>query len=213
MRSRLQKMCTYSRTASLVSLVVSAASQEQTEAALIDVPMASVRVSGDRAQAQAQAQESAAEADAGAPHDWSVRQLKDFLKEHGDELRNFTEKSELVREVQRLMDSSSSVLPQTGPTAPTSTAQPTSTSAATSARAASGPPPPCPSPAAPLPQNSEKHARLVHKIQDIKKSGDRAFQAKDFEKAERHYSSALRQAADQPVDQARIGGKHGWSCV
>uniref|UniRef100_A0A7S4BN38 Calcineurin-like phosphoesterase domain-containing protein n=1 Tax=Chrysotila carterae TaxID=13221 RepID=A0A7S4BN38_CHRCT len=180
------------------------ADEEQTEAALIDVPMASVRVSGDRAQAQAQAQESAAEADAGAPHDWSVRQLKDFLKEHGDELRNFTEKSELVREVQRLMDSSSSVLPQTGPTAPTSTAQPTSTSAATSARAASGPPPPCPSPAAPLPQNSEKHARLVHKIQDIKKSGDRAFQAKDFEKAERHYSSALRQAADQPVDQVLV---------
>ena len=52
-------------------------------------------------------------------------------------------------------------------------------------------------PDAPSPQS----VRLLRKIEEIKASGDAAFNAKDFERAERHYSSALQRAAEVSVNE------------
>ena len=56
------------------------------------------------------------------------------------------------------------------------------------------PPPPAPSqpPAAPAPPPS----RALRKVEEVKALGDAAFRARDFAKAERHYTSALQRAAD-----------------
>ena len=145
-----------------------AGGDERTEDALLDEdPMSSVPVTRLPAPPPAHAPNYAeAEEDDGVGS-WSIRQLKEFVASHGGDASGFSEKREFIAEVRRLK------------------AHPPA--------AASAPTPP---PAAPTGEPSAKLARLIRKVEDIKATGDAAFRSKDFEKADRHYTSALQRAGE-----------------
>ena len=160
--------------------------EERHEDALLDEdPMASVPVTtrppmertGDAQPPTA----AAAAATATAEEDesgWSIRQLKEFLLQQRSDATAFSKESELIAEVRRLKRVGSG------------------------GGGVSGRPdaPPAPAPAA-VAAPSPQSVRLLRQIEEIKASGDAAFKAKDFERAERHYSSALQRVAEVSVNE------------
>ena len=172
--------------------ILDADGEERTEDALLDEnPMSSVPVTRPPSERTCDAPPPAY---TGAPAveeedgvgGWSIRELKDFLAQRGADTSTFSEKRELVAEVRRLrLAAASGGLPAT-------------------------PPPPSPtSGSEPCAEPSAKFARLLRKVEDIKGSGDAAFKLKDFEKADRHYSSALQRAAEtspeEPLPSTLLG--------
>ena len=172
-----------------------AGGEERTEDALLDDPMASVPVTRVGA-APPDAPPPEAAAAAAAEEDdgvggWSVRQLKDFLTARNVDMRALSEKPEYIAEVRRVRK-----LEASGPPSPGKASA--GSGGASGGDSASAPPA---SPGGPAGEPSARLARLIRKVDDIKRSGDTAFRAKDFEKADRHYTSALQHAKDlQPEE-------------
>ena len=114
---------------------------------------------------------------------WGVYQLREFLRSQGVGVAGLPEKGDLVAEVRRLLKQQRE---ESGP-AGGSTAR-DGHGGGTDAPAGGG----TPGGGAP----SVKLSRFIRKVEDIKATGDAAYRAKDFEKADRHYTSALKAAAD-----------------
>ena len=171
--------------------------EERTEDALLDAdPMAQVPVSGEptRRPAAAYPGDAAATSSSGGAAEeeddgvgsWSVKQLKEFLTQRGVDVKQFSEKREFILEVRRLKK----VEAASGASSPGNA----SSNEIPAASSGGG-------------QPSAKLARLIRKIEDIKSTGDTAFKAKDFEKADRHYTSCLQRAAesDEPLPSTLLG--------
>jgi tetratricopeptide (TPR) repeat protein len=179
-----------------------AGGEERTEDALLDEPMASVPVThangaalsssspsrhpdvsdggGRSAGAAATTPDEKADVDAEV-EGWSVKQLKEFVRARGVSLAGLSEKSDLIEVVRRLRGEERKADAAAAAAAAEPAAE--SVSGGGDGGAEGGAP-------------SVKLARLIRKVEDIKASGDAAFKARDFEKAERHYTSALGRAFD-----------------
>jgi len=151
---------------------------DQFEDAMLDDPMASVRVTG-------RTPPSAAPAAADPPRSecegWSIKQLKAALQVGGIDPSGFSEKRELVAAVASLAAAGSG---SGGGSAGASAGTGGGTAAA--AGPAAAPP-------------SERGRRLVVKVEDIKKSADRCFGDHDFRKAEEKYSKCLGLLAEPAI--------------
>ena len=158
-----------------------AGGDERTEDAILDafdVPMTSVPVTRPSAAPPPAYCGGEADGSDDGVAGWSIRQLKEFLMARNLDVSTLSEKRELIAEVRRL-NKEGTHAPASSPPLP------------------GAPPPPPSQQSAPSPAL----ARMIRKIEDIKKSGDEAFRIKDFEKADRHYSSALQRAGEstEPV--------------
>ena len=168
--------------------------EERTEDALLDAdPMSSVpvvRIGAAPPESPSAQQEQAQKEEDDGVGGWSVRQLKDFLSARQVDMRALNEKAEYVAEVRRVRAAEATSTP-----AASSSGTPGTPASARGAEPESEPAEP-----------SARLARLLRKVEDIKRSGDTAFRAKDFEKAERHYTSAIERAKDlEPEERVPPG--------
>ena len=180
-----------------------AGGDERTEDAMLDEertgnPMASVPVTtrsghsggGGGCPAPAAAKEGGDGVDG-----WGVKKLKEFLLGRGVSISGLSEKSEFVAEVRK----------QLALEAPAAAglARPSMEELAAAAAAAGG----GGGGGGGGGEQSAKLKRMIRKVEDIKATGDGAFRDQNYEKAERHYTSALARAAEseEPLPDTLMG--------